>query len=509
MIPFENIILYILKFVRNQYHWIIIIALIIYALYMMYEKEIQNQKERSNIISNNLLKKKTKIIKEKYYRQVSEKKEQINEKKNNKMHLIENNNNDVKEEIINHYLSLKDLYYNGIPDKYDTSGFKIRGIPPNPELAIQYLNLAINDGYLYGLIELGQMYHYGFYNFPSDLKKAEEIYNYIINNIHDQKIIDEAIDLYYEASNEKEKITTHKWLNLPYTSTIQPKKTLYEIEQKSSQQKSNKNFPTALIFGTPEININNLFRTARETNQEIMNVNDPNINLDVNQQRIRNDMHNVHDHSVIATIKQSIEKLKKDTLMTKDNSQCIREIRQYLGSLPNNDKKKDALHAIDAAEKNYLPLSFTDLKEIEVLALVWNRMNSDKHSDTLNVLKENLADELAECIEHDKPVCSTGRISRILDTLNMVDEAVNIKPSFIINEEMMNRAAKIRDDDYSNLSDEDKKLVDNIINNDFQKQWTDNLKEKIKTQLYDDYVKSDILTEHKFKEDIKEWIDEI
>jgi hypothetical protein len=48
-----------------------------------------------------------------------------------------------------------------------------------------------------------------------------------------------------------------------------------------------------------------------------------------------------------------------------------------------------------------------------------------------------------------------------------------------------------------------------MSDNDFQKQWMDGLKKDIKEQLYNDYVKTDILTEGKFDIQVSEWIDEI
>ena len=494
----------LLIFLRHNYHWIMIVTLIILAIYLINkkknEREIEMKQikeiEKEKISKNKIIRNDLQCLKNQYHRKIQNKKVLINQKQHNITHLINTIDPSL---LIENYLSLKDLYYNGIPDKYDLNGLKIKGIPPDPELSIYYLNLAIQEGYLRGWIELGQMYHYGFYNFPSDLDRAEQIYQYIIKNISDQSILNEVNDLYWEANEENQKIKTHQWLNLQYTTTIQPKKTLYEINQSKRPQIINFNYtqnePIDLI------DINHLFRTGHNINT---NIDEPD-----NNRRIKNDMHNVHDHSVIATIKQSIERLQKDTKIEKDKNLCMYEIRTYLCSLVENDKKKDAIRALDSIEKNYMPLSFTELKETDALALVWNRIHSDKHSDLIQTLKENLADELAECIEHDKPVCATGRFTRILDTLNVIDDAVNVKPTYAINEEMMTKAGKIRDDKFNQLTEDQKKIVNDIAPTEFQKKWFNELKEEIKKQLADDYVKSNILTENTFETEIKQWIDEI
>jgi hypothetical protein len=413
---------------------------------------------------------------------------------------------------VRYYLSLKDLYYNGIPDRYDLHGNKIRGVPPDPKLAIFYTREAIKQGYVKGWIDLAQMYHYGFYDFPSDLGYAERIYQYIVDHVGDPAIVNQAYALYREAHDENETIRTHAWLNLPYTRRIQPKKTQYEL----GSQKKPKATTTFDPVGT-EVDINTLFRTNRHGNGNgngnVVTIVDGDLVGDGTGggqgPRVVNDMHNVHDHSVISTIKQSVDRLRQETPMNRNNPQCLNEIRQYLSQLPDNDKKRDAIFALDTIEKSYLPLSFTELTETDALALVWNRIHSDVHQDKTQTLRENLADELAECIEHDKPVCATGRFTRILDTLNMTDPGVSIKSTFMTNEEMMAKAGKIREQEYTTLQEEEKNKVDDIAPNPFQKQWASLLKEKITTQLHDDYVKTDIMTKETFDKEVAKWIDEI
>lgn len=492
-----------LQYIRYNYHSIIIIIMLMIAIYIIYYHIEQNKIQKRLAIDNhnkNLqLIQKRKNIKDNYFKQIKNKKNSI---------IIQNNtpilNENNRKTLMDQYLNLKDLYYNGIPDKYDNTGFKIKGIPPNPEMSIYYLNQAIKLGHLQGWIELGQMYHYGFYDFPSKLDKAMTIYTHIINKIPNKQLINEAHNLYNQALNENEKLRTHKWLNLPYTTTIQPKKTKYELAAKI---KPSIKINSAIIQPIEQtIDINNLFRANGQNNMVPVNIDVP---VSPEEKGIRNDMHNVHDHSVIATIKSSLDKLQKNTIMKIPTTQCLRDIRNFLSNMPNNDKKKDAIKALDAAERSHMPLSFTDLKEIDAIALVWNRIHSDKHIDNNKVLKENLADELAECIEHDRPVCATGRFTRILDTLNAVDEDINIKPTYAINAEMMNIANNIRDSKYKLLNDDEKKMVDDDLTNTFQKHWLSNLKNEIKNNLKDTYVKTDIMTEATFDKEINQWINEI
>ena len=91
-------------------------------------------------------------------------------------------------------------------------------------------------------------------------------------------------------------------------------------------------------------------------------------------------------------------------------------------------------------------------------------------------------------------MCLTGRVTRMLDIFNGIEDVkidIPINKDAIRNE-MMNKCAKIR----SNLSTDiidDSKLY----------------KKKIKDQLYIDYVDSKILTETEFNNELNEWIDHI
>lgn len=424
-----------------------------------------------------------------YYRQLNDNQSTINR-------LFVSNHPDRKT-LIESCLKLKDLYYNGIPDKYDNNGNKIKGVQPNPSLAVFYINCAIQNGYKKGLIDLAKMYHYGFFDFPSNLDQAIQIYQYAYNQIDDPLLLSEIIDLWRSATHENDEIKTHRWLNIPYNSTIHPVKTLYELGM--NKQHIKKTYISSTYNNDNDdlvVNINNLFRT--NTNGE-----------DIHEQRIQNDMHNVHDHAVITSIQNSIDKLQKDTSIDIDCNTSMYQLRQYINTLSESDKKNDMLKTLSTIENSKMPLAFSSLSEKEILNLVWNRINSKEHQIDAKVLKENLVDELAECIEHGKPVCSTGRFTRILDSLNGVDNEVNIKSSFMINDEMMTKSNHIRDEEYNKLPEDQKKLVDSVEPNEFQKSWVSKLKDNITNQLHADYVDTNLILEPQFKEEINKWIDDI
>jgi hypothetical protein len=96
-----------------------------------------------------------------------------------------------------------------------------------------------------------------------------------------------------------------------------------------------------------------------------------------------------------------------------------------------------------------------------------------------------------------------------LDSLNVVDDQVSIKPRSLINRELMDKSAMIRKEIYDNESEGNRKMIDSIQDNDFQKQFTEKLKHNIRTQFKDDYVQSNVLTQTELDEEVNKWIDYI
>ena len=222
----------------------------------------------------------------------------------------------------------------------------------------------------------------------------------------------------------------------------------------------------------------------------------------------RNDPQNTHNSQVLSTAINSINNLKKSTKIEKSLPTSLKEIRKFLKNMPKNDKRDDSLKSLNHIEKNTSPFTFSDMKEVNVLNLIWNRIHSDVHKDNLDTVKESLYNQLADMQEHGYSVCATGRFTRLVDTLNVIDEEVSIKPSYVINQEMMNKSSKIRENILNTYSENERKELEKGTSNK-QEEYDKNLKEKIVKELKEDYVKTKILTQEKFDNQINKWINEI
>ena len=380
------------------------------------------------------------------------------------------------------YRKLGELYRDGIPDKYDANNNKIKGLEPNAQNSIKYFTKAIELGDGESGIELGKLYHYGMHKFKPQLDKASKIYNelqYRIMDTHTRLKISELMD-----------------------------------DLVSKQRADN-------VKNVGEVNMNNIVRPQPIMNQPLrqLRTQRPQRRLHRIQPRVvtrrreldpkRNDTQNVHDSTVIRTIKKSINNLKKLVKINKDIPTTIKEVRELVNSQKNSDKKKDAVKALDTIERSTTTLSFSDIKEVDALNLVWNRIHSKDNKDNCDNLKDALVNELADCVEYDLPVCSTGRFNRIVDTLNVVDPAVTIKPTHVINSEMLSKASQIRKDFYGSYSDDDKKKIDQSEESLVKDTFSRELKNKIRAELFKDYVDSDIITKNKFESMVSSWIDHI
>lgn len=398
-----------------------------------------------------------------------------------------------------YFYKLHELYYNGIPDKYDTNGNKIKGVEPDPNKSLYYISKAIacRDNPNLWFV-MGSIYQNGMYNMEPELESAAHIYNYIYTKYPSVDISASAWDEYNNTIHQINTIKTYNWLNLKYTA----KKNEHHEKIKKLFQKVDAN-----PFTQIKVNTHNFFRSDVNNTP----VNNVNIELDIDDHR-RNDMHNTHNSQVVSTVANSIKKLKEITPITSPLAQTIHDIRHFIMSKPVCDRRDDALKSLDSIERNILPISSVDMKETEVLNIIWNRISSNEHIKNQEDIKNILYDQLADMQEHGKSVCPTGRVERLVDSLNTFDESVSIKPTYIINQEMINKAEHIRNEMYQNIrankGEQEVQKYQNGTGSD-QEQFDINLKNEILRQLEEDYVKTGIVTDNKFRSMINKWIDHI
>lgn len=439
-------------------------------------------------------------------------------------HIEEKKENDRLNKI-HYHRKLHDLYYSGVPDKYDNNGNKIKGIEPNSIKVIKHLKKIIKYSPKSEIdsakLDLAKLYHFGMHKFKPQFKVAKNLYKSIISRCLNEDIHVQTEELLERINKDLHENHVYKWLNLK-----QPKKesgilgsyTDNAYEKLNIEQNNNFDNPTELI-NTDDM-FDNIFDNAFQIIETLPRpqpiariretINAPTI-PPIRRERDNNrynDPQNTHNSQVLSTAINSINNLKKSTKMERDLSTSLKEIRQFLKKMPKNDKRNDALKSLNRIEKNTSPFTFSDMKEVGVLNLVWNRIHSDIHKDNLDTVKESLYNQLADMQEHGYSVCATGRFTRLVDTLNVIDEEVSIKPSYVINQEMMNKSSKIRENMLNTYSENERTELEKGTSNK-QEEYDKKLKETIVEELKEDYVKTKILTQEKFDNQINKWINEI
>jgi hypothetical protein len=236
----------------------------------------------------------------------------------------------------------------------------------------------------------------------------------------------------------------------------------------------------------------------RRTHFWIQPVPQPQQSLDFD--RATNDQQNIHNTSVASTVANSVKNLLQSTELLIPTSEVLWKVRCLI--------KPTAYEVLDAMESNFVEIDRIGMTEVKVLELVYNRIMSDKFDDeSKKSLLDNLSKAFDDCIENDKPVCVGGRIARLVDVLNILDDQVKIQPAWAIRDEMLSKASKLRERMYNELPVELQQKVDsNTPESDL---FHVELKDVITRQLHSDYVSTGILSLDRLNIELEQWIDHI
>ena len=155
---------------------------------------------------------------------------------------------------IHYHTKLYNLYYSGVPDKYDNDGNKIKGIEPNSVKVIKHLRKIIKYSPKSQIdsikLDLAKLYHFGMHKFQPQLKVAKKLYKSIILSCKNEDVHVQTEDLLERVNKDIRENHVYKWLNLK-----QPKKksdiigsyTDNTYEKLNIEQNNNFDNPTELI----------------------------------------------------------------------------------------------------------------------------------------------------------------------------------------------------------------------------------------------------------------------
>ena len=317
------------------------------------------------------------------------------------------------------------------------------------------------------LIAVGDIYRKGAYpRFKCNKEMATECYKiaamcpdgkiagiaqikYIeINNEHILNIDNKGADLpeYYgiQICNYAKELIA----NTPYNLFNRPKNNLIRAEPEQ---------PTPITFNnlTGNIGVNTVAIFTRPTRN-------------LNHAVYKNDMQNVHDHGVSQITRKNLDYLK--TSYTDKNDNTKEDVIDHILSHPqlSSKIKGNSLLVLDNLTNKERHSTF-NVTEKEALELVWNKLNKETDKDKKNNLIEILAKQLDSSVENGHIVCSSGKISRIIGTLDGIDENITTsKPIWAIKDEIATLAGKIMNGHHNNPKETFQNEVNKIYINELK-----------------------------------------
>lgn len=458
------------------------------------------------------------------------------------------------------YVELGDLYLKG--------NEQLR-ILPSPQKAIKaYLQGINKNGEIYGLYRLGKLFQYGIefngrYLFPPDTNRANQYFTKILEMSKDQYLremanaeIEQIKEIDVETTTEDGKQSGYNSMRdslnrnvqlgggyagggLGYDQLADP-----EHDTGRGRKIGHEPRPGEVVGPGPEGTLMGDIRNF-DIDEEIT-LTDENKIIDGIKKRpaIISDPQSVHDHTVQLTLKHSLENLENKILENEtgiDNNISHQPKALYdaiIGEIQNNIKdvspetKMNAIKVLNDMVKNNTEImnlenSITttgtgpgarNYKEMDILKIVWDRIHAPVNKPIQNNLKENLVKQLADCVEHGNTCCATGRVNRVIGSLEGADREglVKMHTNWSIREEIANMANKIRNDVLKGLSEDEMKIYNGANPTPAQKEFVDTVNNKIKNGITErceaDYVEAaggPLLSKETLVEELKPYLDAI
>lgn len=153
---------------------------------------------------------------------------------------------------------------------------------------------------------------------------------------------------------------------------------------------------------------------------------------------------NVHNSGVTSSVHDILMKYHRMYPMSSD-AQTVQahmaDIRNRITNHPDRERSRVALQVLDRMESSVTPLVRSGLTESQILSLVWSRKHDLNTSPEQTI--ELLIDRLNDCIEHQSIVCTTGRVTHVIDTWSGIDQEVKLRTKEQAKEERLRNVQRL------------------------------------------------------------------
>ena len=414
---------------------------------------------------------------------------------------------------------LVDIWHNGIADRFTSYGSLVKGVPPDGKQAVLAYEELMKRGESSICLAYARLSEFGV---PNDSNVINRNRALALNLKHYESLT----DLYerYDSLEAVERLSPPGMIFqvTALRSDIAGRMAaLAREDRRNAAQTRRAGYATdmagtdCLMAGPPGLRnrlaVNQLHGEAWVQNLPFDAFRAQNANGGAHQV---GDRQNVHDSTVTRTVTASVDKLRNQDNDKIDTGSSISDVRNMIRHADiSPDKRAHAILALESIEKNDQLNSATGITETELLRLVWNRVHHGDNSENQKALRENLVDELSACVENGGTVCSTGRFTHILGTLNGVDDAVSIKPGWALSKELVERAGVMYKDKIEALPEEDRVAVEAVDPNEEQQTKNNVIMDQVRMDLRTDfkraYVDAGIMTQEGLDVELNKWIDHI
>lgn len=218
----------------------------------------------------------------------------------------------------------------------------------------------------------------------------------------------------------------------------------------------------------------------------------------------KGDSQNVHDSGVQRSMKQIVDKLRfngkyNEHVNTPEKSK--EEIETFIRKSGKFVKTKQdkAVKVLEYIMTRGGFITNAGTTERELMNIVWNRIHAPVNAGECKNMEVIFVDNLIDCMTSDDEksiVCSSGRATRMLSTLEVLDadpSMSNLRPKWVIKEEMNGMAAKIRDDIVGKLGPIDLNAYNNAETSPAQEAIVDRIKMEITKAVNESYVTNGLI----------------
>ena len=143
----------------------------------------------------------------------------------------------------------------------------------------------------------------------------------------------------------------------------------------------------------------------------------------LSRQGWQSDSQNVHDSTMYSIINNQFNKVRlenqniKHVVPTYENMKA--ELSKKLEG--NEEKLKNFNLVMNTIEKNDKVSFLNSATEKDIISTTWTRMHDPRNSENLEEMKQALIDSCLDCTENSYPVCLTGRVNKIWQSLACLD----------------------------------------------------------------------------------------